>query len=1347
MMRRDRKAGRRRTRKLRNSTTACPKSRSLGIESLEQRSLLDGTPLLLGPEFLVNTQTFSSQQKSDVAMDADGNFVVVWEGFDDDDRGIFAQRFDPRGQPLDVEFRVNVSSLDNQVTPAVAMDEDGDFVVVWSSEGSFYYGSQGSGFFIPFSEVRGRRFNEAGVPQDVPGMPGVSEFPVNTVAPINVFPDNLQRNPDVAIDSSGDFVVAWDQNYSYAGNFNVYFRRFNAAGTPQGGRVTVNNEGQFLGQDITPAVAMDEDGDFVVAFDRNAGSGYLPGIFARQFNAAGVPQTAMEFQVDNGTAEVDVVREPAAGMDATGDFVIAWTELAPPNGPAHFDIRARRFNAAGVAQDVPGMPGVSEFLVNTTTARDQTSPAVAMNGAGQFLIVWQSQGVDAELILGQFYEADGAREGVEFQINSTETGPRRMPSVAINDNCNFIVTWDGNGLGDDQGIFAQRLISCSLEVTTTDDGGMGSLRKAIICANLTPGPDTILLPDGIYNLTIAGQFEDLAETGDLDITDDLTIVGFSTDGTIIDAGDLDRVFQIIGDITVNLSGMTLRNGMAGNNGNGGGILNTGSLTLTSVTVGDSQAEKGAGIYHTGGGTLELINSTVALNMATGGKGAGGGILNNSGTVLITDSNILGNTATLQGGGLLNTINTGNSMTIVRSTVAHNSAGDGGGGGIYNRTTMTIINSTISDNETTGNGGGIANVGNNILSLSFVTIADNRSNTDATEGPSGGGVHDTTETGFEAGSTIFADNTSGAGNGSDIFGTLDSQGFNLIENTAGATISGNTTGNILGMDPLLGPLVNNGGGTPTHALLSGSPALNAADPDGPPPTDQRGVTRRQGAGPDIGAFEALIITINDVTVVEGNSGTVNAVFTVTLSSAPNQPVTVVFATADGTATAANNDYEPTTGTLAFMPASFTVIPGETVKTITVLVNGDLAVEPDETFFVNLAAAVNGAILDPQGVGTIVNDDEGGEEEVPPILVTGADAGGGPHVRVFNASTRELLFDFFAYNANFMGGVRVAVGDLNADGVPDIITGAGPGGGPHVRAFDGSNGQPLPGLVGGFFAYNVNFTGGVYVASGDVNNDGADDIITGADAGGGPHVRVFDGRTGLQLPGLIGSFFAYKSVDNAGVRVAAGDVDGDGRADVITGMGPGYADDAERSGFRLINQPEVRVFSGFDGRVLRTFLPFEPGYRGGVHLAVGHFDGDLRAEIIVSKANGDARTDAAFNAVHIDPFRKPQVSLFRYQLAAPPVRLASFDAYSGFGGSVRVGVVEGVFKEFDPSTDADDYFGLGLISGAGPTGGPHVRMRSQDLISVLDEFFAYDPSFLGGIFVAGSMRPPSAPPGGA
>src|SRR5438270_270667 len=134
-----------------------------------------------------------------------------------------------------------------------------------------------------------------------------------------------------------------------------------------------------------------------------------------------------------------------------------------------------------------------------------------------------------------------------------------------------------------------------------------------------------------------------------------------------------------------------------------------------------------------------------------------------------------------------------------------------------------------------------------------------------------------------------------------------------------------------------------------------------------------------------------------------------------------------------------------------------------------------------------------------------------------------------------STGALKYDFLASDVNFHGGVRVAVGGLNGDGTDDIICAAGPGGGPVVRAYDGRTGV----VYQSFMAYDSHFTGGVYVAVGDVTGSGHADIITGAGPTGGPHVEVWDGTSFAKLS----QFYAYDPRFTGGVRVAAGDVDGD------------------------------------------------------------------------------------------------------------------------------------------------------------------------------------------------------------
>jgi hypothetical protein len=125
---------------------------------------------------------------------------------------------------------------------------------------------------------------------------------------------------------------------------------------------------------------------------------------------------------------------------------------------------------------------------------------------------------------------------------------------------------------------------------------------------------------------------------------------------------------------------------------------------------------------------------------------------------------------------------------------------------------------------------------------------------------------------------------------------------------------------------------------------------------------------------------------------------------------------------------------------------------------------------------------------------------------------------------------LLRSFYAYAQAFTGGVYVAAGDVTGDGVADVVTGAGPGAGPHVEVFDGASGS----LLRSFFAYDPSFTGGVRVATADSNGDGKADLVTGAGPGAGPHVKLFDG---LSLT-VLDSFFAYDATFTGGVSVGGG-----------------------------------------------------------------------------------------------------------------------------------------------------------------------------------------------------------------
>lgn len=158
-----------------------------------------------------------------------------------------------------------------------------------------------------------------------------------------------------------------------------------------------------------------------------------------------------------------------------------------------------------------------------------------------------------------------------------------------------------------------------------------------------------------------------------------------------------------------------------------------------------------------------------------------------------------------------------------------------------------------------------------------------------------------------------------------------------------------------------------------------------------------------------------------------------------------------------------------------------------------------------------------------------------------IITGAGLGGGPQVMVYDSSGK-IKTSFFAYDKKFRGGVNVAVGDLNGDGKAEIVTGAGPGGGPHVRVFD-SKGNAII----NFMAYDKNFSGGVNVAVGDVDGDGLQEIVTGAGQGGGPQVRIFNN---LGIPKT--SFMAYDLNYRSGIFVALSDINNDGVMEILTGI---------------------------------------------------------------------------------------------------------------------------------------------------------------------------------------------------
>lgn len=342
-----------------------------------------------------------------------------------------------------------------------------------------------------------------------------------------------------------------------------------------------------------------------------------------------------------------------------------------------------------------------------------------------------------------------------------------------------------------------------------DAMGNTSLRAAIMEANFDAAADEIQIGPGIYNLAM-GSGDDNATSGDLDILEDLTITGTDAVTTVIDGRGLDRVFEIRNSGTVvNMTNLTIQGGSVSNQGGGIHIQNgSAQLTADHLIIGGNSADKGAGIFNKG--TLILTDSIITGNGTP--TGAEGGGLSNHNVADLNRVTISANKA-IDGAGL-HQDNSATQMKLTNVTVSSNDAGNNGGG-LYSQESTTILNSTFAFNSA-GNGGGI------YQDSGTVNIKN----------------------------SIVSNNIVGTGTGHDVWGTYNSLGHNLIQNTTGSLGFGGT--DILGGAADLGLLANNGGFGQTHALLATSNAIDPAGLSGAPGVDQNNNLR--DLLPDIGAFE-------------------------------------------------------------------------------------------------------------------------------------------------------------------------------------------------------------------------------------------------------------------------------------------------------------------------------------------------------------------------------------------------------------------------------------------------------------------------------------------------------------
>jgi len=427
--------------------------RGLGcISALEGRTLLSATAI--GEETRVNTHTTFDQASPAVATDADGDYVVTWASYaqDGSDFGIYAQRYSPSGTPKGSEFKVNSFTTASQNDPSVAMDADGDFVIVWTSEGQD--GSYGG--------IYGQRYNASGIAQggeflinsfttslqfnpsvamdaagnfavswdsdgqdgngigvyarlfNSDGSPRTAEFRVNTDVTGN------QGNSAIAMDQDGDIIIVWGTDIQDGDNDGgISARRFNATGAPVGLELQVNTH--TANPQSLPSVAMSNDGAFIIAWESSGQDGSGEGIYAQRYSSAGAA-SGSEFRVNNFTTGDQ--SSAAVSADAIGNFVVSWTSAGQDGSGT--GVYSRQYQADGTAVG-------NEFRVNTTTTNAQEHSAITVDDDGDFVVTWASLSQDGSDL--------GAYTQRYRSSNADNLGTWAATKFSLDSNHNQI--WDG----------------------------------------------------------------------------------------------------------------------------------------------------------------------------------------------------------------------------------------------------------------------------------------------------------------------------------------------------------------------------------------------------------------------------------------------------------------------------------------------------------------------------------------------------------------------------------------------------------------------------------------------------------------------------------------------------------------------------------------------------------------------------------------------------------------------------------------------------------------------------------------------------------------------------------------
>ena len=424
-----------------------------------------------GSETRVNTTTSGTQTHNSlndaytpdsVAMDANGNFVSVWESAGD----IYGQRYNSAGVAQGSEFVV-ASNAANERLASVAMNSSGAFVVTWERD-------QGTGDY----DIYARLYNASGTAAG-------SEFLVNETTAYD------QEQAKVAMDINGNFAVVWESNHESGGTYydNIYAQRYDATGAKVGSNFMVNTT--TSGDQDMAEIAMDSSGNFVIVWEgeRTAGSSVYS-IYGQRYNSSGVAQGA-EFLVNSAASSND--QHASVAMNDSGNFVVTWDRHSGSDA----DIQAQRFNSSGVAQG-------SAVSVTNTTSYWQELSNVAMDGGGNFMVSWSSSGQDGSGwgVYSRQYDSTGTALTTESRASTTTSGSQDYSGVAYQ-NGKVVVTWSGNGTGDTAGVFMQRYTAAGGNAAPAITSNSGGVTASINVAENTTAVTTVTATDADAGATLA----------------------------------------------------------------------------------------------------------------------------------------------------------------------------------------------------------------------------------------------------------------------------------------------------------------------------------------------------------------------------------------------------------------------------------------------------------------------------------------------------------------------------------------------------------------------------------------------------------------------------------------------------------------------------------------------------------------------------------------------------------------------------------------------------------------------------------------------------------------------------